>query len=316
MNKLQKIAVALVILIFIVDMNIPLGIAVGALYMFCVLLVSKSSKPFIIAFTIAVSCLLAFKFFFYVDEETSWMVYVNRMASILIILTSAYFSIQFNNQMWQSHMDRESHALKERNMNNLIENMIEGAQLIGYDWKYLYINKALEEQAGIKREELIGKTMMEAYPGIENSELFNHLQLAMLDKKPHVFINEFKFPDGRTDVFELSIQPVNEGLFILSMEVTDKVRMEKERARYTENLEQMLHITSHKIRQPVSNILGLANQLEFKNEMSDDAKQIMKYMKDSAVKLDVFTHELNDFIIKSYNKSDSKDRKSTVKNKS
>ena len=144
MNKLQKIAVALVILIFIVDMNIPLGIAVGALYMFCLLLVSKSSKPFIIAFTIAVSCLLAFKFFFYVDEETSWMVYVNRMASILIILTSAYFSIQFNNQMWQSHMDRESHALKERNMNNLIENMIEGAQLIGYDWKYLYINKALE----------------------------------------------------------------------------------------------------------------------------------------------------------------------------
>jgi len=213
-------------------------------------------------------------------------------------------------------MDRESHALKERNMNNLIENMIEGAQLIGYDWKYLYINKALEEQAGIKREELIGKTMMEAYPGIENSELFNHLQLAMLEKKPHVFINEFKFPDGRTDVFELSIQPVNEGLFILSMEVTDKVRMEKERARYTENLEQMLHITSHKIRQPVSNIIGLANQLEFKNEMSDDAKQIMKYMKDSAVKLDVFTHELNDFIIKSYNKSDSKDRKSTVKNKS
>lgn len=78
----------------------------------------------------------------------------------------------------------------------------------------------------------------------------------------------------------------------------------------------MLHITSHKIRQPVSNIVGLANQLEYKSDMSDDALQIMKYMKDSAVKLDVFTHELNDFIIKSYNKSDSKDRKSTVKNKS
>lgn len=313
MNKLQKIAVALVVLIFIVDMNIPLGIAVGALYMFCVLLVSKSSKTFIIAFTITVSCLLAFKFFYYVNEETSWMVYVNRIASIVIILTSAYFSIQFNNQMWKGHMDRESHAEKERNMNSLIENMIEGAQLIGYDWKYLYINKALEEQAGVKREDLIGKKMTEVYPGIENSDMFHHLEDAMIHKYPMVFNNEFTFPDGHTEYFELSVQPVNEGLFVLSMVVTDKVKMEKERARYTENLEQMLHITSHKIRQPVSNIVGLANQLDIKNDLSEDATKIMKYMKESAVKLDVFTHELNDFIIKSYNKHDTKDRKSSLK---
>lgn len=315
MNKLQKIAVALVVLIFIVDMNIPLGIAVGALYMFCILLVSKSSKPFIITFSVVVCVLLLFKFFYFVDDNTSWMVYVNRIASIVIIITSAYFSIQFNNQMWQGHMDREYHAVKERNMNNLIENMIEGAQLIGYDWKYLYINKALENQAGVKRENLIGKTMTEVYPGIENSDMFHHLEASMLQKKPMVFNNEFKFPDGRTEYFELSVQPVNEGLFVLSMMVTDKIKIEKERIRYTENLEQMLHITSHKIRQPVSNIIGLANQLEYKSDMSDDATQIMKYMKDSAVKLDIFTHELNDFIIKSYNKSDAKDRKSTVKNK-
>lgn len=294
-------------------MNIPLGIAVGAMYMFCVLLVSKSSKKFIILFSIIVCLLLAFKFFFFVDDNTNWMVYVNRLASISIISASAYFSVQFNNQMWQGHMDRESHAVKEKNLNNLIENMIEGAQLIGYDWKYLYINKALEKQAGIKRENLIGKTMMEVYPGIENSEMFQNLKDAMINKQSIVFNNEFKFPDGKSEFFELSVQPVNEGLFVLSMVVTDKIKMEKERTRYTENLEQMLHITSHKIRQPVSNIVGLANQLEIKNEFSDDASKVMRYMKESAVKLDVFTHELNDFIMKSYNKHELKDRKSSVK---
>lgn len=313
MNKLQKIAIALVLLIFILDMNIPLGIAVGAMYMFCVLLVSKSSKKFIIVFSIIVCLLLAFKFFFFVDEGTNWMVYVNRVVSIFIISASAYFSIQYNNQMLQGHLDRESHAAKEKNLNNIIENMIEGAQLIGYDWRYLYINKALEKQAGINRDELIGKTMMEVYPGIDDTPMFRHLESIMISKQSMVFNNEFKFPDGKTDYFELSVQPFEEGLFVLSMVVTDKVKIEKERARYTENLEQMLHITSHKIRQPVANIVGLANQLEIKNDLSEDATKVIKYMKDSAVKLDVFTHELNDFIMKSYHKHELKDRKSSVK---
>ncbi|MFM6983441.1 MAG: PAS domain S-box protein [Chitinophagaceae bacterium] len=293
-------------------MCVPLGIAVGAMYMFCVLLVSKSSKNFIIVFSVIICFLLAFKFFFYVNENTSWMIYVNRIASIFIILASAYFSVLFNNQMWKGHIDRESHAVKERNMNNLLENMIEGAQLIGYDWKYLYLNKALEKQAGIKRENLIGKKMSEVYPGIEKTEMFKNLEYAMINKQPIVFNNEFTFPDGKTEYFELSVQPVNEGLFLLSMIITDKVKMEKERARYTENLEQMLHITSHKIRQPVSNIIGLANQLDIKNDLSEDATKILKYMKESAVKLDVFTHELNDFIIKSYHKHDAKERKSSL----
>lgn len=313
MNKLQKIAIALAILIFIIDMNTPLGIAVGAMYMFCVLLVSNSSKQFIIVFSIIVSFLLAFKFFFFVDDKTSWMVYTNRIVSVLIISASAFFSVKYNNQMWQRHIERESNAAKDRNMNSMLENMIEGVQLIGYDWKYLYLNKALERQADVKRNDLIGKTMFEVYPGIEKTEMFKNLQNAMINKQRIVFNNEFTFPNGKTDIFELSVQPVNEGLFLLSMIITDKIKYEKERASYISNLEHMLHITSHKIRQPVSNIIGLAKQLEIKNDLSEDALKVTTYMKESAEKLDVFTHELNDFIMESFDKKESNDRKSSVK---
>lgn len=313
MNKLQKIAIALAILIFIIDMNTPLGIAVGAMYMFCVLLVSNSSKQFIIIFSIIVCFLLAFKFFFFLNDKTSWMVYTNRIVSVLIISTSAFFSVKYNNQMWQRHIERESNAAKDRNMNSMLENMIEGVQLIGYDWKYLYLNKALEKQADVKRNDLIGKTMFEVYPGIEKTEMFKNLQNAMINKQRIVFNNEFTFPNGKTDIFELSVQPVNEGLFLLSMIITDKIKYEKERASYISNLEHMLHITSHKIRQPVSNIIGLAKQLEIKNDLSEDALKVTTYMKESAEKLDVFTHELNDFIMESFDKKESNDRKSSVK---
>jgi PAS domain S-box-containing protein len=241
------------------------------------------------------------------------MVYTNRIVSVLIISASAFFSVKYNNQMWQRHIERESNAAKDRNMNSMLENMIEGVQLIGYDWKYLYLNKALERQADVKRNDLIGKTMFEVYPGIEKTEMFKNLQNAMINKQRIVFNNEFTFPNGKTDIFELSVQPVNEGLFLLSMIITDKIKYEKERASYISNLEHMLHITSHKIRQPVSNIIGLAKQLEIKNDLSEDALKVTTYMKESAEKLDVFTHELNDFIMESFDKKESNDRKSSVK---
>src|ERR1019366_5888288 len=64
---------------------------------------------------------------------------------------------------------------KEHQYRFLLENMREGIQVIGYDWKYLFVNNSLVEQ---------GK-----------------------------YSNEW---------FELSYQPVPEGLFILSMDITER----------------------------------------------------------------------------------------------
>ncbi len=63
---------------------------------------------------------------------------------------------------------------------------------------------------------------MEAYPGIENTELFSVLKHCMEERVHHVMENKFENPDGNTGWFELSIQPVPEGLFILSIDVTGR----------------------------------------------------------------------------------------------
>ncbi len=111
---------------------------------------------------------------------------------------------------------------KEQQYRFLLQNMREGIQVIGYDWRYLFINNSVVEQAKYSHEELLGHTMMEKYPGIENSELFNILQRCMKERIPQVLENEFIFPDGTKGCFELSIQPVPEGLFILSTDITGR----------------------------------------------------------------------------------------------
>jgi signal transduction histidine kinase len=61
-------------------------------------------------------------------------------------------------------------------------------------------------------------------------------------------------------------------------------------------LEEMLFITSHKIRQPVANILGIATLLDSPIDSQEELKTIIGYIHLSTIQLDDFTTELNQFI--------------------
>lgn len=233
------------------------------------------------------------------NEDTHWMSYLNRFTSVSIIIGSAFFVSKFNNDIDKGNESLNQHVEKLKSLDNIIENLIEGAQVIGYDWKYLYANNSLCKQVNLSKNDLMGKTMMEMYPGIENSNLFNELKASMEDRKPKILLNEFEFPNGDVEYFELNIQPVDEGLFILSLVITDRVKIENQRLKYIQNLEEMLQMTSHQIRQPITNILGLTKLMKIGPNLSEEEKTQINYIKDSAIKLDEFTYNLNDFIVNS-----------------
>ena len=109
----------------------------------------------------------------------------------------------------------------------LFDHLIEGVQVIGRDWKYLYVNEAILSQGKFTKEELIGHTMMERYPGIESSDVYRYIQRCMTECAPHTMLNTFLFPNNSTGYFELRIQPVPEGALVLSIDVTEQQKMEK-----------------------------------------------------------------------------------------
>lgn len=65
---------------------------------------------------------------------------------------------------------------------------------------------------------------------------------------------------------------------------------------YTHGLEEMMHMTSHRVRKPVANILGIVNVISNFINSPLHLKKMVKYLKASATTLDVFTKELTDFI--------------------
>ena len=133
----------------------------------------------------------------------------------------------------------ESAALEsETRYHRVLDSMMEGCQIIDFDWRYVYVNEGAAEQGKRTPKELLHHTMMEMYPGIEDSELFTVLRQCMQERTAMRFENRFLFPDGSVGWFELSIQPANEGLFILSTDITRRKQTEEEIRRLNEKLEE------------------------------------------------------------------------------
>jgi PAS domain S-box-containing protein len=126
------------------------------------------------------------------------------------------------------HKRAEKALLKsESRYRVLLDAMLEGCQVIGFDWRYLYVNEAVAQHGHQEKEALVGHTMMDVYPGIENTELFSVLRRCMNERIPQHMQNEFAYPDGTKGWFELSIQPVPEGIFILSIDISEHKHAEE-----------------------------------------------------------------------------------------
>jgi PAS domain S-box-containing protein len=103
----------------------------------------------------------------------------------------------------------------------VLDTLTEGCQVIGPDYTYRYLNDAAVRQSRRAREALLGRRMEEVFPGIESTPMFAMLQRCMEERVALRTENEFQYPDGGTGQFELRFEPVPEGVFILSLDVTE-----------------------------------------------------------------------------------------------
>jgi hypothetical protein len=95
-----------------------------------------------------------------------------------------------------------------------------GVQVVGFDWRFIYVNPAAARHG--RREaprDLVGLTMLEAYPGIDKTAMFERLARCMTERADAVFEHEFTFDDGSRRWFEIRVQAVPEGLRIYSRDI-------------------------------------------------------------------------------------------------
>lgn len=137
---------------------------------------------------------------------------------------------QFNLELEKQVLEQAQLVIdREQKYRFLLQNMREGILIVNYEWRCLFANTSLIRQSRHSREEeLLGYALMEKFPGIELTPLFNILEKCMQNRIQEIFETEFAFPDDSKGWFKLSVQPVPEGLFILVAEITEQKKAETE----------------------------------------------------------------------------------------
>ncbi|MGD9116807.1 MAG: PAS domain S-box protein [Dehalococcoidia bacterium] len=133
----------------------------------------------------------------------------------------------------------------EQRYRTTLDSMLEGCQIIDPDYRYVYINDSATKHGRKSKQELLGRTMVECYPGIEKTEMFTHLKRCMEERVSHRMENEFIYPDGSKGWFDLSLEPVAEGVFILSVDITQRKRAMETLRESEEKFNKAFHASSN-----------------------------------------------------------------------
>ncbi|MFA6439294.1 MAG: PAS domain-containing protein, partial [Bacteriovoracaceae bacterium] len=153
-----------------------------------------------------------------------------------------------NDQLEQRVKERTDLLRKsEEQYRNTLDHLMEGCQIIGFDFRYIYVNPVAANQGHHIPESLVGRTMMEVYPGIDQTELFIQLRECMVKRQHKTMENEFAYPDGSKAWFNLSLEPVPEGVFILSVDISEQKKLNEKVTVYQNNLEDLIKVRTRQI---------------------------------------------------------------------
>jgi signal transduction histidine kinase len=88
---------------------------------------------------------------------------------------------------------------------------------------------------------------MECRPNIENTPLFEVMKKCIRFRESASIEEKLTYTDGNVRFFELVIEPVPQGILILSLDVTEKYKLKKSRANY-------ISLISQELRTPLTSL--------------------------------------------------------------
>lgn len=163
---------------------------------------------------------------------------------IMDIVANHQFVLVKKNDKWQqiensgssnNRCERAEQRLKEseERYRILFTNMTDGFGLVEviykddkpYDYRYLEVNPAFELSLGVKKEQLLGKTMLETFANVNPVALEKYCKVALSGQPTHFEIFSL-IADKYLDIYVFS--PEKEKLAFILRDITERKQFEKE----------------------------------------------------------------------------------------
>jgi len=126
----------------------------------------------------------------------------------------------------------------------VLDGMAEGFGLLDREFRVIDINAEGLRMEARARDEIIGKTHWEAWPGSEDSELGRLYKRAMAERTALSIDHGYVWPDGRRAWLETRVYPTDDGLALFWRDVTDRKRAEARLAESESRFRALVNASS------------------------------------------------------------------------
>lgn len=151
----------------------------------------------------------------------------------------------------------ESVRQNEERYRRLLESVTDAVAVFDHEWRVQIINPANLAIWKLGSDEVIGKSLKDLFPGMEDTTIPVRFRMTMEERIPVVFSEEFKFPDGRSGFFEFRLYPVPEGVMSIVTEITERLTAQR-----------LLETSERRIRDLLENVKMIAIMLDCEGRIS------------------------------------------------
>lgn len=213
--------------------------------------------------------------------------------------------IAINEVLEKSVKERTEELIRQTKfMENLLNNIPIDIAVYDEHFKYIFVNpEAIKNEA--VREWIIGKDDLE-YCKLKDIDDFlaktriSAFKKVKKTKTSHKWIDKHLMKDGQIKHILRTLHPIVDNNKLVTIgcgvDITSLKIAELQKETYINALEEMMFMTSHKVRHSVTQILGIRNLVEGHIESEDELKEIIQLLKEPIDTLDLFTRELTMYI--------------------
>jgi PAS domain S-box-containing protein len=183
----------------------------------------------------------------------------------------------------------------ELSYRNILDNLLEGCQILDADYKYVYVNLVFMKQFNKTQDELINNNIFEVFPDFEKTKMANSLKLCMQDKTSQKQESKTKLGDGSTGWLNYKFQAISDQVIIFTSDITEQkladlqikkmnAELEQKIQERTEQLqiaynemESFSYSVSHDLRAPLRSITSFSEVLEtsYKTQLDEKGQDFL-----------------------------------------